>query len=89
MTPFSFLDRMRRGSSGTSDLEGLLSRWSKEGVWVPPRQDQAFNQGGIFVLRGRKTLFAHYDPSAGAHADLEVVKRIALESLGKWEAPRA
>jgi len=40
-------------------------------VYVPPRQDQAFNQGGTFVFDGDQTVFAHYDESTGAHSDIQ------------------
>lgn len=74
---------MRKGPDGAKDLQNLLGRWVERGVWVPPKQDQAFNQGGMFVLRGKEMLFAHYDPSAGAHADLERVLQIATEAASQ------
>jgi hypothetical protein len=29
--------------------------------YIPPKQSQAFNQGGTFIFNGEKTIFAHYD----------------------------
>ena len=49
--------------------------------YIPPKQDQAFNQGGTFVFDGAKTVFAHYDESTGAHADLDKVIRLATEAV--------
>ena len=34
-------------------------------------------QGGTFVFDGAEEIFAHYDASSGAHADLDEVIRIA------------
>jgi len=50
-------------------------------VIIPPKQRQAFNQGGTFIFKGKNTLLAHYDESTAAHADIERVKSIALDSL--------
>jgi AhpC/TSA antioxidant enzyme len=46
-------------------------------VYVPPKPDQAFLQGGTFVFRGTQTLFAHYDPSTAAHASIDEVMDVA------------
>jgi len=68
---------------GGSVLEAVLPKWveaqKRDGVWRPPRDDQAFNQGGLFVLVSDdggnewRTAFAHADPATGAHADLSAV----------------
>lgn len=67
-TAFSFLGRMRapRGG-GLADLKDVLGRWKP---WIPPKQDQALQQGGMFVFDGRKCVWRHYDQATGAHADL-------------------
>jgi len=77
-TPYSFLDRMRKGSEGLADLKDILKRWIPGGMWIPPKRGQALNQGGMFVFKGKQTLFAHYDPSTGAHADIQEVMQLAL-----------
>eukprot|EP00532_Pseudo-nitzschia_australis_P004518 CAMPEP_0168187830 /NCGR_PEP_ID=MMETSP0139_2-20121125/15267_1 /TAXON_ID=44445 /ORGANISM="Pseudo-nitzschia australis, Strain 10249 10 AB" /LENGTH=132 /DNA_ID=CAMNT_0008110115 /DNA_START=457 /DNA_END=855 /DNA_ORIENTATION=- len=68
-TPFSFLRRFTE-KDGTKELGEVLRKWSGA-VYVPPRQDQAFNQGGTFVFDGDQTVFAHYDESTGAHSDIQ------------------
>jgi hypothetical protein len=50
-------------------------------VYTPPKQDQAFNQGGTFVFDGAKTIFAHYDESTGAHSDIAQVIGLAKERI--------
>lgn len=48
-------------------------------LFIPPKQEQAFLQGGTFVFEGSKTLFAHYDESTAVHAPLEQVVDLAKE----------
>ena len=44
--------------------------------YIPPKQEQAFLQGGTFIFDGPDTIYAHYDESTAAHADVdEVIKR--------------
>lgn len=73
-TPLSILARAQR--DGAEDLIAATSRWKP---WLPPKSDQGLQQGGAFVFEGEKLLFGHYDPSTGAHADLEEVLSAALE----------
>lgn len=73
-TPLAFLERFTT-KDGTKDLGTILSKWSKA-FFIPPKQDQAFNQGGTFVFDGERTVFAHYDPSTAAHAKVEDVMAI-------------
>lgn len=77
-TPFSFLTRMKK-PGGLSDLKDVLSRWKP---WIPPKQDQAFQQGGIFVFDGTACVWSHYDQATGAHADLSEVLGVAT-NLGQ------
>lgn len=49
--------------------------------FMPPRQDQAFNQGGTFLFDGFDTVFAHYDESTGAHSDIDQVIRLAKDRV--------
>ena len=46
--------------------------------WLPPKSDQGLQQGGAFVFEGEELLFQHYDPSTGAHVDLDTVLKVAL-----------
>lgn len=75
-TPFSFLDRISK-KDGMKTLGTVLSKWS-DAIYIPPKQEQAFNQGGTFIFDGDKTIFAHYDEATGAHADIEYVTDLAI-----------
>jgi hypothetical protein len=55
-------------------------------VYIPPKQSQAFNQGGTFVFAGDQTLFAHYDESTGAHSDIDMVIGLAKQQIEEWTA---
>lgn len=72
-TAFSFLGRMRK-SDGMADLKDILSRWKP---WIPPKQDQAFQQGGMFIFDGAECVWSHYDQATGAHADFADVMKVA------------
>jgi hypothetical protein len=52
-------------------------------VFTPPKQNQAFLQGGTFVFDNAKTIFAHYDPSTAAHASVDRVMELAMVRLEK------
>eukprot|EP00529_Nitzschia_sp_RCC80_P034744 CAMPEP_0113448388 /NCGR_PEP_ID=MMETSP0014_2-20120614/4740_1 /TAXON_ID=2857 /ORGANISM="Nitzschia sp." /LENGTH=123 /DNA_ID=CAMNT_0000339597 /DNA_START=1649 /DNA_END=2020 /DNA_ORIENTATION=+ /assembly_acc=CAM_ASM_000159 len=88
-TPFAFLDRLK-DKDGMKELLEVLSKWNKA-IYIPPKQDQAFNQGGTFVFNGPSTIFAHYDESTGAHSDIdqviELAKKSALTKDGNVENP--
>jgi hypothetical protein len=60
------------------DLKDVMSRWKP---WVPPKQDQAFQQGGMFVFKGNQCVWCHYDKATGAHADLAQVLGVAAEQV--------
>lgn len=77
-TPFAFLQRFTK-EGGMKDLNEVLSKWNKA-FFIPPKQEQAFLQGGTLVFDGPKTLFAHYDESTAAHASLPDVMKLALEA---------
>lgn len=67
-TPLAFKDRLfREGSMFSSELTEVLSKW-KDAFYVPPKQDQAFNQGGAFIFDEDRTVYAHYDEATAAHA---------------------
>ena len=60
-TPVSMLKRLT--TDRMADLRDIMTRWKP---WTPPKQDQAFQQGGQLVLRGDRTLFFHKDLPAFA-----------------------
>ncbi|KAF8065706.1 hypothetical protein HT031_002766 [Scenedesmus sp. PABB004] len=72
-TALSFLARMRT-PGGMDDIRDVLTRWQ---VILPPRQEQALQQGGLFVFDGPALVFSHYDQATGAHADLGQVLGLA------------
>ena len=51
----------------SDELSEVLSKW-KDAFYIPPKQDQAFNQGGAFIFNGDRTVYAHYDEATAAHA---------------------
>ncbi|WIA37036.1 hypothetical protein OEZ86_014019 [Tetradesmus obliquus] len=77
-TAFSFLGRLRR-PGGMADLKDVMGRWKP---WVPPKQDQALQQGGMFVFDGPRCVFSHFDQATGAHADLAEVLGLAQQLGG-------
>jgi hypothetical protein len=50
-------------------------------IYIPPEQDQAFNQGATFVFDDEETIFAHYDESTGAHSDIQQVIDLTKDRL--------
>ena len=72
-TPLSILKRAQE--DGAKDLLEATSRWRP---WLPPKSDQGLQQGGAFVFSGEALLFQHFDPSTGAHANLDEVLQAAL-----------
>mmetsp|Transcript_45791 Transcript_45791/g.73137 ORF Transcript_45791/g.73137 Transcript_45791/m.73137 type:complete len:151 (-) Transcript_45791:37-489(-) len=72
-TPLSILKRAQLDGA-----EALINATTKWKPWLPPKQDQGLQQGGAFVFDGEKLLFSHYDPSTGAHANLEDVVQVAI-----------
>ena len=44
---------------------------------MPPKQEQAFLQGGTFVFDGPDLIYAHYDESTAAHANVDKVVQLA------------
>lgn len=74
-TPLALAKRVREGKM--EYLTSALSKW-RTAMWIPPRLEQGLQQGGAFVFRGAETLYAHKDPSAGAHADLNQILAVSL-----------
>lgn len=64
-----------RPSYGGIPPVDTVSSWKP---WLPPTSDQGLQQGGAFVFEGEELLFQHYDPSTGAHVDLDTVLKVAL-----------
>ena len=75
---------------GRDDLSSITGSLFKPGPYVPlmPKGNGLFDtsviertmvQGGSFVFDGSEQIFAHYDYSSGAHADLDELVRVATE----------
>lgn len=47
--------------------------WVILAFFIPPKNDQAFIQGGTFIFDGPETVYAYYDASPGAHSDIDEV----------------
>lgn len=80
-TPFAIKDRLFR-KEGMSELNEVLGKWSGA-FYIPPKTEQAFNQGGTFVFNGPRTEYAHYDEATGAHADIDYVIDLAKNVISK------
>lgn len=78
-TSFAFLKRFTE-RDGMKELNEVLSKWNKA-IYIPPKQEQAFNQGGAFLFDGDETAFAHYDESTGAHCDIQQVIDLANQRV--------
>lgn len=76
-TPYAIWEDIKSGK--IEDLKQVMNKWTKQELWIPPKQDQAFQQGGVVVFEGDKVLYVWRDPATGAHADLDKVVHIALE----------
>eukprot|EP00983_Pelagomonas_calceolata_P106049 1159192-Pelagomonas_calceolata.AAC.3 len=71
-TPLAFKERIEQGRMG--DLAEIMPRWQP---WVPPKQDQAFQQVGCVCVGGwvpltrasaRAHVYTHSHAHAGTHA---------------------
>jgi hypothetical protein len=80
-TAFSFLQRMRT-PGGMDDIKDVLRRWK---LWVPPRQDQAFQQGGMLVFDNERCVWSHFDQATGAHAEFAAVLGVAQQLAGEQD----
>ncbi|GFR42732.1 hypothetical protein Agub_g13914, partial [Astrephomene gubernaculifera] len=63
-TPLALKRRVEEGR--TADLAEVFQRWQP---WIPPRSEQALQQGGLFLFEGDKVLLSHRDKATAAHAD--------------------
>lgn len=50
-------------------------------IYMPPKQEQAFLQGGTFVFDGPDCVYAHYDESTAAHANVNDVVELAKSRI--------
>lgn len=76
LTGFSFMNRNNNNVNNNTRLA----------FFIPPKSEQAFLQGGTFIFDGPKTVFAHYDESTAAHADLEEVLEVVYATVKKEKA---
>lgn len=86
-TPFAFRDRFfgtNGRKDGMNDLLDVLGKW-KDAVYIPPKQSQALQQGGVFIFQGEDTAFAHYDAAVGTHLEVQVAIDRAIEAANKLE----
>lgn len=80
-TPLAFRDRFFGSNGrkdGMKDLVDVLGKW-KDAIYIPPNQNQAFQQGGVFVFKGSETAFAYYDAAVGTHLEVDKALDKALE----------
>jgi len=54
---------------------------SLKASYITPKRKQALNQGGTFIFSGKGTVYAHYDEGTGAHADINYVTKLAIDSV--------
>jgi len=71
-TPLAFQKRLAEGK--TDDIVNIVTKTWKP--WVPPRSNQAFQQGGTFALVPNTTgtlvpVFSWFDEATAAHAPFE------------------
>ena len=70
-TPEAMWAQMQSGK--IEDLTSVLREWIGYKLWIPPKQDQAFQQGGVFVFEGDEGVFAWRDRATGDHVDFDLV----------------
>lgn len=78
-TPYAIWDAMKSGK--IEYLKDVMKVWTKTPLWIPPKQDQAFQQGGVAVFKGSKLVWIHRDTATGAHADFSTVIDVATKDL--------
>lgn len=65
-TPMSIFSRALKRDHGFDLLEATL-KWKP---WLPPKSNQAFQQGGVLFLNGFNCKYIYVDESTGNHVDL-------------------
>ena len=73
-TPEAIWQQMKNGK--IEDLKQVMREWTKYKLWIPPKQDQAFQQGGVFVFEGDECIWEWRDRATGDHADFADVLRV-------------
>ncbi|KAK9843539.1 hypothetical protein WJX81_008019 [Elliptochloris bilobata] len=71
-TPQSIWQRIQK--DGAAGLRRAISSWKP---WIPPKQGQATQQGGVVVFDGQRCVLEHKDRATGAHIDLRDLLRAA------------
>lgn len=65
--------------------DGTIKRLARAGkewtVQVPDKTDQSWLQGGVFIFRGKKLIWAHRDATPGDYADMKAVLRAVCAEL--------
>ena len=87
-TAYTFRDRiLGNRQDGLSDFKDVMKKW-QNAFYKPPRDDQAFQQGGVLIFAGEQDqlFFAHYDASTGAHVEAEVVFEKAFDLASSLQA---
>lgn len=83
-TPSAIWKDIKSGRINTLRNE-VMPAWiesQKKGIWNPPEQKQALQQGGMAVFYGKDMVYLWKDPATGAHADFDTVLDIATKDLG-------
>lgn len=68
--------KKRKDTNTMDDLKAVFKTYK---MLAPPRLDQTLYQGGMFVFEGDRCLFSHLDKATSDHADLQLVKQVALQ----------
>ncbi|GMH41023.1 hypothetical protein BSKO_08933 [Bryopsis sp. KO-2023] len=71
-TPLSLLQRVVK--DGAKDLVEAFQTWKP---WIPPRINQAYQEGGCLVFEGKECVLAYYEEGPGTHVDFEVLLKAA------------
>lgn len=61
----------------------MLHSYPTLAIYTPPKQEQAFLQGGTFVFDGTHCIYAHYDESTAAHANVDDVVKLAKSRVAE------
>lgn len=75
-TPMSLLRRFRK--DGAKDLVAALKSWKP---YIPPKLDQAYQEGGCIIFNGKNCVLRHYDTGPGDHIDLDLVISTVCEDI--------
>jgi hypothetical protein len=89
-TPWAFGSRLMQGKGIISEeLKEVLAK-CKDALYIPPKREQAFYQGGAFVSlessAGSSTVYAHYDEATAAHAEPKEMVKTAIDAATKARA---